>query len=143
MRIGIINGPNLNLLGKREPNIYGNQDFLTYLTQLNELFSDVELSYFQSNEEGELINSLQEMAATNAGIVYNGAGFTHTSIALGDAVAGIAVPVVEVHISNIHAREQFRLHSYSAKYAAGVITGFGLDGYRMAIQALLNRTHKT
>lgn len=139
MRIGIINGPNLDLLGKREVAIYGAEDFVSYLARLHESFTEVDLSYFQSNVEGELIDALHEMAEISDGIILNGAGFTHTSIALGDAVAGLDVPVVEVHISNIHAREPFRLHSYSAPHTLGVISGFGLPGYKMALEYLINR----
>ena len=139
MRIAIINGPNLNLLGKREPLIYGYRSFLSYLDELHLQFPEVEISYFQSNVEGELVNALQEMGEKNDALILNAAGYTHTSVALGDTVASLEVPVVEVHISNIHARESFRLHSYTGAYADGIITGLGLDGYRLAIDHLLNK----
>lgn len=136
MRIAIINGPNLNLLGKREPEIYGHRDFLDYLEELRKVKADVELSYFQSNVEGELINALQELSLKHDAIILNAAGYSHTSVALGDTVAAISVPVVEVHITNIHAREEFRIHSYTGAKAAGVISGFGLAGYKMAVEYL-------
>lgn len=139
MRIGIINGPNLNLLGQREPEIYGNRSFDDYLTDLRKLNPDVEISYFQSNVEGELINALQEMSQSTDAIILNAAGFSHTSIALADTIAALSTPVIEVHISNIYARQAYRMHSYTAARAAGVITGFGLEGYQMAID-YLNRT---
>ena len=138
MRIAIINGPNLNLLGKREPEIYGQRDFLDYLEELRSTFPNVELSYYQSNVEGELINAMQELSLKNDAIVLNAAGYSHTSVALGDTVAAISTPVVEVHISNIHAREEFRLHSYTGAKAAGVISGFGLAGYRMALDYIIS-----
>jgi 3-dehydroquinate dehydratase-2 len=137
MRIGIINGPNLNLLGQREPEIYGHKKFEDYLVELKERNPEVNISYYQSNVEGELINYLQESARSNAGLILNAAGFSHTSIALADTVAAVHVPVVEVHISNIHAREAFRIHTYTGAAAAGVITGFGLQGYQMAIDYLI------
>ncbi|NEN24479.1 type II 3-dehydroquinate dehydratase [Cryomorpha ignava] len=134
----VINGPNLNLLGKREPVLYGSQDFSEVLDELKSDFPDCTISYFQSNNESELINALH--AAADSGIegaVFNPAAFTHTSIALADAVAAIDLPVVEVHISNIYGREDFRQKSYISKYAAGVIAGFGVAGYRLAVSYLV------
>ncbi len=135
----IINGPNLNLLGKREPGIYGARGFEDYLLELKNLFPQVALTYFQSNVEGELINKIHEVGFAFDGIVLNAGGYTHTSIALGDAIAAITAPVVEVHISNVHAREAFRHHSYLSKHCAGVIVGFGLEGYRLAVEHLARR----
>lgn len=133
----IINGPNLNLLGKREPVLYGSQDFSEVLQGLKSDFSEIEISYFQSNDESGLIDALHNAFADGvAGVVLNPAAFTHTSISLADAVAAIAIPVVEVHISNVFARESFRKHSYISKYAVGVISGFGVEGYRLAIDYL-------
>jgi 3-dehydroquinate dehydratase-2 len=137
MQLLILNGPNLNLLGKREPEIYGYATFDDYFAQLKEKFPQVKLSYFQSNVEGELINKLHECGFTYNGIIFNPGGYTHTSIALGDAVAAIKTPVIEVHISNVFAREEFRHISYIAPKAKGSITGLGLDGYRLAIEAFL------
>lgn len=133
MKIAIINGPNLNLLGKREPGVYGNVAFDDYLLQLREMFPKVELSYFQSNVEGELINELQRVGFDCDGIILNPGGYTHTSVAIGDAVAAIASPVIEVHISNIYAREAFRQLSHVSGKAAGVISGLGLKGYELAV----------
>ncbi len=139
MKILIINGPNLNLLGKREPEIYGSETFEDHFTKLQFHFKETELSYFQSNIEGELISKLHEANEDFDGVILNAAAYTHTSVGIGDAVAGIAVPVVEVHISNTFAREEFRHHSYLSKYAAGVILGFGLKGYNLAIQSFLDK----
>ncbi len=136
MNIHIINGPNLNLLGKREVDVYGNEPFEEYFLKLQQLFPQVNLSFYQSNIEGELINEIQRVGFTVDGIVLNPAGYSHTSIAIGDAVAAIKAPLVEVHISNIYAREEFRKHSYVSAKAIGVITGLGLDGYRLAIDWL-------
>ncbi len=133
----IINGPNLNLLGKREPEIYGSKTFTEYYEELKSKFSKVELEYFQSNIEGEIINKLHEVGFNYDGIVLNAAAYTHTSVGIGDAVKGISTPVVEVHISNVHSREDFRHVSYIAGNAKGVITGFGLDSYVLAIQSFL------
>jgi 3-dehydroquinate dehydratase-2 len=141
MKIAIINGPNLNLLGKREPGIYGQQSFDDYIRHLRAAFPDLEITYFQSNVEGDLVTALQESSGTCQGIVLNPAAYTHTSIAIGDAVAAIKVPVVEVHISNVHAREDFRKLSYVSAKAAGTITGLGLQGYELAIRWLLSNTH--
>lgn len=137
MKIIIINGPNLNLLGKREPTIYGNASFEEYFTSLKKKYSHIELDYFQSNIEGELIDKLHEVGFNYDGIVLNAAAYTHTSIGVGDAVKAIESPVIEVHISNVHAREEFRHHSYISANAAGVIVGFGLKGYELALQSFL------
>ena len=137
MKIIIINGPNLNLLGKREPEIYGSETFAEIFKSLQSKFPNVELSYFQSNIEGEIINKLHEVGFIYDGIILNAAAYTHTSVGIGDAVKGIETPVVEVHISNIHAREEFRQHSYIAPNAKGVLFGFGLKGYELAIQSFL------
>ena len=136
MNIHIINGPNLNLLGKREVDVYGNEPFEEYFIKLQQLFPQVHLTYYQSNIEGELINEIQRVGFTVDGIVLNPAGYSHTSVAIGDAVAAIKAPLVEVHISNIYAREEFRKHSYVSAKAVGVITGLGLEGYRLAIDWL-------
>ncbi len=137
MKVCIINGPNLNLLGIREKSIYGDQSFQEYLKRLKGLLPAVELHYFQSNIEGELIDKLQEVGFSYDGIVLNAGGYTHTSVAIADAIAAISTPVVEVHISNIHARESFRSHSLIASKCKGSISGFGLDSYRLAIESLL------
>jgi 3-dehydroquinate dehydratase II len=137
MKIIIINGPNLNLLGKREPEVYGNQTFEKYFEILKNDFSEVELSYFQSNIEGELITKIQEVGFIYDGIIINAAAYTHTSIGIGDAVKAITTPVIEVHISNTFAREEFRHQSYISANAKGVIIGFGLESYRLAVQAFL------
>lgn len=136
-KIAIINGPNLNLLGKREPDVYGSEGFDSFFAQLQKEFAEVELSYFQSNIEGELINAIQEAGNTADGIILNPAGYTHTSVAIGDAIAAIKVPVVEVHISNIHAREEFRKLSHVSAKAKGTIAGLGLEGYKLALQFFL------
>lgn len=134
----VINGPNLNLLGKREPVLYGSQDFSEVLNELKADFEDSDISYFQSNSETELIRALHAAADSGVeGIVLNPAAFTHTSLALADAVAAINIPVVEVHISNVLSREDFRRKSYISKYAAGIISGFGVAGYRLAINYFL------
>ena len=139
MKVAIINGPNLNLLGKRETDIYGNISFEQYLDSLRKKYTDVEISYFQSNVEGELINELQRVGFDYDGIVLNPGGYTHTSVAIGDAIAAIKTPVVEVHISNVHAREDFRKLSHVSGKAAGSIFGLGLKGYELAIDYLLSR----
>jgi 3-dehydroquinate dehydratase II len=140
-KILILNGPNLNLLGKREPHIYGSQSFEDYFEILKSQFSEVELQYFQSNYEGALIDKIHEVGFDEnyLGIVFNAGGFTHTSVAIGDAIGGVKTPVVEVHISNVHARESFRHHSYLSAKAAGVIVGCGIFGYNLAIQFLLKK----
>ncbi len=137
MKIIIINGPNLNLLGKREPSIYGNTDFDTYYKGLTVKYTSLELHYYQSNVEGELINKLHEVGFTYDGIILNAGGYTHTSVAIGDAVAGIKTPVIEVHISNVYAREEYRHTSLIAKHCKGVIAGLGLDVYRLAVEHLI------
>ncbi len=139
MKIIIINGPNLNLLGKREPEVYGNQTFEDYFKVLRSRFSQLELHYFQSNVEGELINKIHEVGFSFDGIVLNGAAYTHTSIGLGDAVKGVATPVVEVHISNTMKREGYRHISYISPGAKGVILGFGLQSYDLALQSFLGQ----
>ena len=136
-KIIIINGPNLNLLGKREPDIYGSQSFEGYFKSLQEDFSDLELDYFQSNIEGELIDKLHDVGFTYDGIVLNAAAYTHTSVGIGDAVKGISTPVIEVHISNIHSREEFRHQSFISPNAKGVVLGFGLKSYALALQSFL------
>ena len=135
--ITIINGPNLNLLGKREPDVYGNTSFEDYLNKLRSTFPDVEIEYFQSNIEGELINALQDAGFSKDGIIINPGGYTHTSVAIGDAVAAIKAPVVEVHISNIHAREEFRKLSHVSAKVKGTIAGLGLKGYELALRFLV------
>jgi 3-dehydroquinate dehydratase-2 len=137
MKIQIINGPNLNLLGRREPGIYGNRSFEDYLKALQETYSIIQLDYYQSNVEGELINKLHEVGFDYDGIVINAGAYTHTSVAIADAIAAIKTPVVEVHISNIYAREEFRHVSLTGKNCAGVLTGFGMNGYRLAIESFL------
>lgn len=138
MKIIIINGPNLNLLGKREPEVYGNASFEDYFNNLQEKYPNIELNYFQSNIEGELIDKLHEVGFDHDGIILNAAAYTHTSVGIGDAVKGIETPVIEVHISNVHAREEFRHQSYIAPNAKGIIIGLGLKGYELALQALLS-----
>ena len=136
LQVMIINGPNLNLLGRREPEIYGEDTFEDFMLHLKGKFvdSDVELSYFQSNHEGELLDKLHEIGFNYDGIILNAGALTHTSIALADAVAAIETPVIEVHISNVHKREAFRQHSYLSAVCEGVIVGFGLRGYELAVQ---------
>ncbi|CCZ69096.1 3-dehydroquinate dehydratase [Bacteroides sp. CAG:702] len=137
MKIQIINGPNINLLGKREPSIYGSTSFEDYYQTLKERYPDVELDYFQSNVEGELINKIHEVGFSSDGIILNAGAYTHTSIALQDAIRSVTTPVIEVHISNVHTREEFRHKSMIACACKGVICGFGLDSYRLALKALL------
>ena len=137
MKIQIINGPNLNLLGLREPSVYGHASFTDYFLELQQRFPKVAFSYFQSNKEGELINKIHEVGFEFDGIVLNAGAYTHTSIALGDAIAAIKTPVVEVHISNVHKRETFRHHSFLSANCKGVILGFGLDSYRLAVESFL------
>lgn len=133
----IINGPNLNLLGQREPLLYGSESFEVYFNRLKDEFADVRLAYGQYNQEGQLVEAIQEAGESCDGVVLNPAAYTHTSIAVADAVAAIEIPVVEVHISKIDVREAFRKESYVSKYVVGKLSGFGLDGYRMAIDYLL------
>lgn len=137
MRILILNGPNLNLLGKREPDVYGSVSFEEFFAALRNDFPQLTLEYYQSNVEGELINKLHECGFSHDGIVFNPGGYTHTSVALGDAVAAIRTPVIEVHISNVFAREEFRHISFIAPNAKGSIIGLGLAGYRLAVEAFL------
>ena len=137
MKIQIINGPNLNLLGVREKSIYGDSSFDTYFQELRSKYSIIELEYFQSNVEGEIINKLHEVGFSYDGIILNAGGYTHTSVAISDAIAGIKTPVVEVHISNIYVREEYRHVSLTGKNCKGVLTGFGLNGYRLALESFL------
>ena len=138
-KIQIINGPNLNLLGKREPTVYGNASFEDYLSELRARFPQCEISYYQSNVEGEIINKIHEVGFEYDGIVLNAGAYTHTSIALHDAIKAVTTPVVEVHISNVHAREAFRHHSYLSPVASGIVVGFGIQGYALAVQGLVAR----
>jgi 3-dehydroquinate dehydratase-2 len=137
MKIIIINGPNLNLLGKREPEVYGNTTFTDYLKELKLQFTSIEIEYYQSNIEGELINKIQDVGFTYDGIILNAAAYTHTSVGIGDAVKAITTPVIEVHISNTFAREEFRHHSYISANVKGIIIGFGLKSYELALQSFL------
>ncbi|MBQ8673233.1 MAG: type II 3-dehydroquinate dehydratase [Bacteroides sp.] len=137
MRIQIINGPNINLLGKREPSIYGSVTFEDFLAELRTHYADVQIDYFQSNIEGELIDKMQQVGFEADGIILNAGAYTHTSIALQDCIRAIKTPVVEVHISNVHAREEFRHKSMISCACKGVILGFGLNSYRLALEALL------
>ena len=136
MRIQIINGPNINLLGKREPSIYGSVTFEDYLAELRKKYADVQIDYFQSNIEGELIDKIQQVGFDVDGIILNSGAYTHTSIALQDAIRSVTSPVIEVHISNVHAREAFRHVSMISCACKGVILGFGLNSYRLAMEAL-------
>ncbi len=142
MKIQVINGPNINLLGKREPSIYGNVSFEDYLQRLRAAFPDVHIDYFQSNVEGEMINKLHEVGFDCDGIVLNAGAYTHTSIALQDAIRAITAPVIEVHISNVHKREEFRHKSMISCACLGVVCGFGLDSYRLAVDALIHQNGK-
>lgn len=137
MKVIIVNGPNLNLLGTREPGIYGKESMEAYLPKLKGRYPDIELEYYQSNVEGELINKLQEVGFSFDGIVLNAGAYTHTSIALLDCIRSLKTPVIEVHISNVNDREEYRRHSMIAPGCKGTIQGFGLDSYRLAIEALL------
>jgi len=137
MKIIIINGPNLNLLGRREPGVYGNESFETYFEALKKKYPAIELVYFQTNIEGEIINKLHETGFSYDGIILNAGGYSHTSVAIGDAVKAIKTPVVEVHISNVHAREEFRSVSMISAGMKGVITGFGMDSYRLGVESFL------
>ena len=138
--IQIINGPNLNLLGVREKSIYGESTFEDYLTKLRNLYIENEIEYFQSNVEGEIIDKLHDVGFAFDGIILNAGGYTHTSVAIADAIAAINTPVVEVHISNIYSREEFRHTSLTGKNCRGVLTGFGLDGYRLALENLIRKS---
>jgi 3-dehydroquinate dehydratase II len=137
-RIQIINGPNLNLLGKREPTVYGNQTFEAYFQELKLLFPETQLDYFQSNTEGVIIDKLHETGFTYDGIILNAGAYTHTSIAIADAIRSITTPVIEVHISNVFKREEYRHHSFLSEACKGCIVGFGMDSYRLAVNAILN-----
>lgn len=137
MKIQIINGPNLNLLGVREKSIYGNSSFDTYLEELRKRYPAIQIDYYQSNIEGELINKLHEIGFSFDGVVLNAGAYTHTSVAIADAIAAINTPVIEVHISNVYKREEFRHHSMLAASCRGVIAGFGLDSYRLGIESFL------
>ena len=139
MKIAIINGPNLNLLGKREPDVYGNMSFEKYFEQLQSLFPSIGFHYYQSNVEGELINEIQRVGFDYDGIILNPGGYTHTSVALGDAIAAIKTPVIEVHISNVHAREEFRKISHVSAKCKGTIAGLGLKGYELAVKFLADK----
>ncbi|RYF89140.1 MAG: type II 3-dehydroquinate dehydratase [Chitinophagaceae bacterium] len=140
MKIAIINGPNLNLLGKREPGVYGNQSFEDFFESLKSVFPEHSLTYIQSNIEGELVDAIQSRGFDHDGIVINPAAYTHTSVAIGDAIAAIKAPVVEVHISNVHAREEFRKLSHVSAKAKGSIIGLGLQGYELAIRWLISNS---
>ena len=137
MKIQIINGPNLNLLGVREPGIYGSSSFESYLPTLRQRYPDVQIDYYQSNIEGELIDRMQQVGFEYDGIVLNAGAYTHTSVALHDCIRSLQTPVIEVHISNVHTREEFRHHSMISAACRGVIAGFGLDSYRLAIEAII------
>ena len=137
MKIQIINGPNLNLLGVREKSIYGSSSFDTYLEDLRKQYADLQIDYYQSNVEGELINKLHEIGFSYDGVVLNAGAYTHTSVAIADAIAAINTPVIEVHISNVYKREEFRHHSMLAASCRGVIAGFGLDSYRLGVESFL------
>ncbi|HWZ14297.1 MAG TPA: type II 3-dehydroquinate dehydratase [Mucilaginibacter sp.] len=137
MKIQIINGPNLNLLGVREKSIYGDANFETYLTSLRQQYPNIQIDYYQSNVEGEIINKIHEVGFSYDGIVLNAGAYTHTSVAIADAIAAVNNPVIEVHISNVYKREEFRHHSMLAAGCKGVIAGFGMDSYRLAIESLL------
>lgn len=139
MRIQIINGPNINLLGKREPSVYGTVSFEEYLLKLREKYPSVDIHYYQSNVEGEIINKIQEVGFSFDGVILNAGAYTHTSIAILDAIRAVTTPTIEVHISNVHARESFRHHSIISSACAGVICGFGLNSYRLALEALLDK----
>lgn len=136
-KIIIINGPNLNLLGKREPTVYGNQDFQTYFNQLKEKYTHIELTYFQSNAENDIIDKIQQVGFEYTGIVLNAGAYTHTSLAIADAIRAVSTPVIEVHISNVHQRETYRHFSYLSSACKGIITGFGLQSYELAINGLI------
>jgi 3-dehydroquinate dehydratase-2 len=143
MKIQIIIGPNLNLLGKREPELYGGATFEDFLESLKKSFPDFSFSYYQSNIEGEIINKIHETGFSYDGIIINPGGYTHTSVSIADAVASVKTPVVEVHITNVAAREEFRHKSLVGRYCAGSIIGFGLDGYRLAVEALIEIKRKS
>ncbi len=137
MKILIINGPNLNLLGKREKNIYGDRDFESFFEELKNKYPKIDLEYFQSNHEGELVDKIHEVGFSYNGIIFNAGAYTHTSVALADAISGVTTPVIEVHISNVHKREEFRHKSFLSPVCKGIIVGFGLDGYRLALESFV------
>ena len=139
MKIQIINGPNINLLGKREPQIYGSRGFIDYFNELQEKYPDIDFDYYQSNSEGELIDKIQDTGFEYDGIILNAGAYTLTSIALLDAIRSVSSPVIEVHISNVHKREEFRHKSMISCACVGVICGFGLDSYRLAVEALIHK----
>jgi len=139
MKISIINGPNLNLLGVREPSVYGNRTFDDYLVELKQAFPQVEFDYFQSNIEGEIIDHIQQVGFSYDGLVINAGGYSHTSVAIHDALASVNTPVIEVHISNIYAREEYRRHSLLSDACKGIVCGLGLEGYRYAVQFFLKK----
>lgn len=142
MKILIINGPNLNLLGKREPGIYGNKSFLDFFEEIKEKYASVDMEYYQSNVEGELINKIHEVGFEYDGILLNAGGYTHTSVAISDAIAAVNTPVLEVHISNIYKREEFRHKSLISKECVGMIAGLGLDGYELGLQYFISKQDK-
>jgi 3-dehydroquinate dehydratase-2 len=137
MKLEIINGPNLNLLGKREPDVYGNTGFEPFFKRLEEIFPDISFIYSQSNVEGEIVSLVQEAGVRSQGLIINPGGYTHTSVAIADAIAAVKIPVIEVHISNLLSREDFRHTSITGRYCRGTIMGLGLDGYRLAVEAML------
>ena len=139
MKIAIINGPNLNLLGTREVDVYGGESFDNFLKEMHAKYANVEISYFQSNIEGELVDEIQRVGFSSEGIIFNPAGYTHTSVAIGDAIAAVITPVIEVHISNIFSREEFRKISHVSAKAKGVISGLGLRGYELALEWFLTK----
>ena len=141
MKIQIINGPNLNLLGVREKSIYGDSAIEPYVEELRKRYADIQIDYYQSNVEGELINKLHEIGFSYDGVVLNAGAYTHTSVAIADAIAAVTTPVIEVHISNVYKREEFRHHSMLAASCKGVIAGFGLDSYRLGIESILNSSN--
>ena len=143
MKIQIINGPNLNLLGKREPEKYGNVSFEEYLDSLKKLFPGIKIDYFQSNIEGEIINKIHEIGFDYSGIILNAGGYTHTSVSIADAVSAVSTPVIEVHITNISAREGFRHNSIVGRYCEGSIIGLGLFGYQLAVEAIIENLKNT
>ena len=142
MKIQIINGPNLNLLGKREPEVYGSQSVDIYFEELNQTYPSIQLDYFQSNIEGEIIDKIHEVGFDYDGIILNAGAYTHTSIAIGDAIKAISTPVIEVHITNVYAREEFRKHSHISSSCRGIISRFGMHSYSLAVNALIEITKK-
>jgi 3-dehydroquinate dehydratase-2 len=142
MKIAIVNGPNLNLLGRREPEKYGNSSFEDYLIILKKVFPEIVFGYFQSNVEGEIINEIQDKGFSSDGIILNAGGYTHTSVAIADSIASVTAPVIEVHITNIAAREEFRHISIIGRACSGSIAGFGLDSYRLAVEAIIEISRK-